>query len=57
MRILLKKQPGTEPVELIRDEAVLLEELVEEYRSELPYRVLIARVKRRGQRADRICGR
>lgn len=44
MRILLKKQPGTEPVELIRDEAVLLEELVEEYRSELPYRVLIARV-------------
>lgn len=44
MRILLKKQPGTELVELIRDEAVLLEELVEEYRSELPYRVLIARV-------------
>ena len=44
MRILLKKQPGTEPVELIRDEAVMLEELAEEYRSELPYRVLIARV-------------
>lgn len=44
MRILLKKQPGTEPVELIRDEAVLLEELAEEYRGELPYRVLIARV-------------
>lgn len=44
MRILLKKQPETEPVELIRDEAVLLEELAEQYRSELPYRVLIARV-------------
>ena len=44
MRILLKKQPGAEAEEIIRDEAVRLETLVEEYRSELPYRVLIARV-------------
>lgn len=44
MNIELKLQLDAQPVRITRDKPVRLEDLVREYREELPYRIMIARV-------------
>lgn len=47
MIIELRLRPGAEPMRITRDSAFRLEELVNEYESRLPYRIMIARVNGR----------
>ena len=44
MKISLKIKPDAEYMEIIRESPITLEALVKEYESQLPYRILIAKV-------------